>query len=186
MQRFTSGASERPHQDSWRRQQGDPAFHLWKLALTSAPRKEGHSPGALVPTASQIAIQFERDGVVERGLQNGFRIRNLTGISWGGGWGGVHTLLLAMPGALLWVLATSPTYLPFALQGPESLRPSSLLFSCPHQPWCLAFSPPRRAMRWNTATQVLPLPLATLGSVEVQRAQTWRVPYPPEPPFTHL
>ena len=41
-------------------------------------------------------------------------------------------LLLAMPRCPLWVLATSPAYLSFAPQGPESVRLSSPLSSCPH------------------------------------------------------
>lgn len=63
---------------------------------------------------------------------------------------------------------------------PQAL-PTSFQLSPHPGPWCS--SPPRLAMKWNAATPVvLPL-LATLGRVEVQRAQTWRVPSPPKPPF---
>lgn len=104
---------------------------------------------------------------MEQGGQKGFPIRSLAGISTGGGcWGVVHTLPLAMPCALLRVLATS-AYLSLAIQGPESLRPSSLLFSCPH--WSLAFLSPKTGYEVKYSHPLLPPIPATLGGVEAQR-----------------
>lgn len=175
---LTPGASERPLQGSWRWQQGEPAFHhlweiqsetwrtcLWELALTSVLTKECHSPGASqIPNSHAVQQQSGHGTGRAKGLSdkepgwNFHRLRLL---------GVVHTLPLAMPCALLRVLATS-AYLSLAVQGPESLRPSSLLFSCHH--WSLAFLSPKTGYEVEYSHPLLPPIPATLGGVEVQRA----------------
>lgn len=148
---------------------GDTERNLEDLPLGACPHlsaDEGMSqprcqPDPKQPCSSAAIGSWNREGKGLSDKEPGWNFHRLRLL------GVVHTLPLAMPCALLRVLATS-AYLSLAVQGPESLRPSSLLFSCHH--WSLAFLSPKTGYEVEYSHPLLPPIPATLGGVEVQRA----------------